>query len=1107
MHVIMKFANSEKILSQSKGAVTDPNTVDLKTFEPIPNGLHCQKIFGPIDDFSCACPPPEGLHDKRHRDKVCEKCGVKIDKSEMRRHRWGHFEMPFPVVNPLAISILADVLKVSYTAMPDLLGAKLFFGWEKKSRGTHFVHLPEGLCRASLTVDTQRNPTGNVRYRAPRSLYNAVMAIDVEQTIAKSSSKRVQEILIHLKRYGTELDHLFISVLPIIPAGLRPIRNVKGKKSQGIANDPRNAYYSRIVWKCLRWERIRKFLDVQLILEREEGLIQEAVNDLFFGGKELRGKVLDGLVKYISGKTGILRKNLLGKRVDFSGRSIITPNPHLSLDEVGLPYKMAYSLFTPFILQALMEEGLTYRRAARWYEEKHSRCWQILEKIAPGERLILNRQPTLHRIGMMSFKIRLHPGKSIQLSPMVCTPFNADFDGDQMAVHLPLYDNTREEVAELMSPEKNLLGPLNSELAMSPSHEMIIGAFFMTFIRESNKVQRFRSKELAMVLFEQGVITISEKIFVNGLETCIGRLLFEDIFKLPVTEAFNKKNLRQYLGEAYNFLPLEKFVAALKTFQRLAFEYATKAGFSLGMEDFVQPSTKTQAYIKANQFERTQNEKAKEGLITEDERYKSIVQCWKNTFDGQDALWQKESDPDNPVAIMYRTGSRVSLSQISQLVVAKGLQADASGFIYETPVQPCLRGGLDTFSFFRSCTGARKAMYDKKNATPRSGYLARRLVTVARDFYIAEEDCGYSGQGVLIPRNQAHGRTLLSGELITEKIDDPTFVSIRSPVFCQTSRGLCSKCYGLDPVTRETVKVGAAVGVIAAQSLTEPTTQMTMRTFHTSGAVELGKSSLAVLSATAGQIRLEEGKNLTEIWVDDKKYLVKNDLCTLLVNDGDQVGYKTPLAVYTNTDLRNQDISGALEVIERYYEMTDPPTTQAIIALRSGVVRLQVTQDGDIAILVNGEQQGVSTSTPIFVYDGEVVSKGQFLTSGEINPRKIDSDDLSLKATVFINRLLQVYKQEGVSSWSIHLEVIFRALSEFIETDEGYGLYRYGAKGERLVKGANDVGKEYPSWLKILCFGYTKLTLTRTALSPRWTYDLPSERLLIGQMPLFDRPK
>ena len=852
---------------------------------------------------------------------------------------------------------------------------------------------------------------------------------------------------------------------------------------------------------------------------------------------------------------------------------------------------------------------------------------------------------------------------------------------------------------------------------------------------------------------------------------------------------------------------------------------------------------------------------------------------------------------------MYKTGSRVSLSQISQLVTAKGLQADASGYINENPVQACLRNGLDTHSFFRSCTGARKAMYDKKNVTPRSGFLARRLVTAARDFYIAEDDCGNYSEGVLIPANQAYGRTLLTGEYVSEKLEDSTMVTVRSPVFCTTQRGLCATCYGIDPSTRKKVKIGTAVGVIAAQSLTEPTTQLTMRctggatvfvkfsgqiysrtmedlfimlpgsvieengietkkllehkiqvwdkgqwtdasylqrhkpivpmrflktrfgdsilvqedhpifeysfpscacgragdlireesqefivfgckcrrirkilrkdlqqkislvselekdksflwitrdtpkakekplfinpyvigfylaegnnyhnvllcqkegkirehvknildtshieysenkkglrikcksiyphwialfcpgkqlykrmnfdfmylpdhqswdllsglldgngciiqsykntkqlsyssssyaliqqismlcsklgieyntivqkrsakykhscninssnyvlilrltraqgemlsssykvqsiinniperliytmpiknapcrlkensivnfpddwtydirtksesftagfvqnhnTFHSSGAVELGKSSLAIRSAKAGQIRLEQGENITEIWVDDIKYLVKNEFCSILVKEGEQVSQGTSLAVYTNTDLRNEDISGALTVLEWYYEMTDAPSTPAVVARCSGVARLQVTQDGEIAILIDEEQQGTVVDTPVFVYDGERVYKGQFLTSGEVNPRKLDSDDLSLKATIFVNRLLQIYKQEGVSPWSIHLEIIFRSLSELVETGCGYGLYRYGTTGERLIKGANDIGRYYPSWLKILCFGYTRTTLTNAVISPSWTADLPSERLLIGQMPLFDSQK
>ena len=627
MRIKIQFASPEQILALSCGEITEQKTVHHKTLEPYAGGLHCQKIFGPVEDNSCACAPPNGLHERRHRGKTCETCGVKIEPAEIRRHRWGHIVLPSPVVHPLAVSVLADVLGINPVILTEILEAKLFFGWVPKKKGTHVVYLNgfDEPFRASFKFETHRE--GGIVDRCSGALYRAVMAINITQTLCEGSNDKVKETLLNLSHHKTELRNLFIVNLPVIPAGFRPVMDVIGKNAKkSMISDPRNAHYVKILWKCRRFTRLKDFLGIKLILEREEGLLQKAVDELYFGGVKLRNKELEGLIHYISGKTGILRKNLLGKRVDFSGRSVITPNPSLALDEVGLPYKMAYELFSPFIMRVLYNQGLGYERADRWHRNNHPRCWRILEQVAPGERLMLNRQPTLHRLGLMSFKVKLHRGKTIQLSPMVCTPFNADFDGDQMAVHLPLYDNTKEEVAELMSPEKNLLSPLNSSLSMAPSHEMIIGSFFMTNLKETEKVHRFRSFEQAMILFEHDSMKVSDKIIVDKQETCIGRLLFESIFKIPVTEAFNKKNLRTYMEEAYELLSITEYVNGLKEFQQLTFKYATQVGFSLSINDFTVASTKEEAYAEASQFTEQQNAQAKEGLITEDERYKSTVQ-------------------------------------------------------------------------------------------------------------------------------------------------------------------------------------------------------------------------------------------------------------------------------------------------------------------------------------------------------------------------------------------------------------------------------------------------------------------------------------------------
>lgn len=1098
---MIRFASPQDVLKISQGEITDKNTINMRTMQPIQGGLHCQKIFGPIKDYSCACSPPEGLHGRTHKGSICGKCGVLIEKSEIRRYRFGHITLPVPVVNPLSFTIIADILHVNVAIIQEILKAKLFFGWKPDKNGTHFVSFEEiGFpVRAKFFTSEEKNHI--TCFRSCKSLHDAVMAIDIMRTLEKSSSSKVQKTLQHLGRYGIDLQDLFIVHLPVLPAGYRMLFKTKDGKT---IDDPRNFHYQRIIVKSYRYMRLKNFLNVQIILEEEEALIQKAINELFFGVKDKKSvqNKFEGLIDYVSGKTGILRQNLLGKRVDFSGRSVISPDPSLSIDEVSLPIEIAYELFAPFIIQEIYLQHQDYKYAKSLHRKKHPWCYRILEKFV-GRRILLNRQPTLHRLGFMSFKIKLHQGKTIKLPPLVCTPFNSDFDGDQMAVHLPISQNAEKEAQDLMSPEKNMLSPLNSQLSMVPSHEMIIGAFYMTNLKENKKTQKFRTKENALRFYECGAFTINEIIFVDGQETCAGRILIENIFGISIGEPFSKKNLRKYLSEAFTRLDEQTYARSIKDLQDLTFHYATKSGFSLGMDDFLHPSTRKEEFQKAKDFVSQQEQMVQEGSISKKEKYKNVVRHWKQVFDKQDKLWVEESSQINPLAIMLRTGSRVSLAQVSQLVMAKGLQARADGYIKEYPVLSSLREGLNTFDYFRSCTGARKSMYDKKNVTPISGYLARRLVTASRDFYISMHDCQYSSEGVFLPFEQTKGRFIITPYSL-EDIKPSDRVLVRSPVFCKAREGICAVCYGFDLTTGKQVKIGTPVGVIAAQSLTEPATQLSMRVFHTAGAVELGKSPFTVFSERSGKVTIVEKEKVINIFVGDAEYFVHREYATLLVKDKEKVTSGTPLALYTNTDLKNEDISGALESIIRYYEMSSHPGSEAVVAKKGGKVSIHPSNEG-IELKIEGEVQGISINNPILVYNGQTVYKGQFLTKGEINLRKMKENDFMLISSVFVNRLLQIYNQEGIYPSPIHLEVIFRSLSEFVKMENGcIGLLRYGEKGERLLNGAKRVGRYYPSWLKALCFGFVKSSLIRTAFSPRWTYDLPSERLLIGES-LFER--
>jgi len=589
------------------------------------------------------------------------------------------------------------------------------------------------------------------------------------------------------------------------------------------------------------------------------------------------------------------------------------------------------------------------------------------------------------------------------------------------------------------------------------------------------------------------------------VETCAGRLILENVFEVPITEVLTKKSLRTLISAAHDVLGHQKLMKALDQLKSITFAEVTKLGFSLGMNDFVLPSTRSDRIQEAERFAETLLTKCRAKQITEEERVERKVRRWMETIEGLQRDFIQEAGDENPLVIMLQTGARVSMTQVSQLVVAKGIQAQAGGRIIENPVQNCLMTGLGTFDFFMSCYGARKSMADKKMATPISGYLARRLVNAARDLYISMTDCGYTAEGLWLRRCDAEGRTTLSGERV-EASRSSEFVVVRSPIFCRATRGICAVCYGYDFSRRAPVRVGTAVGVIAAQSLTEPCTQLTMRSFHTSGAAELKDSPLVIRSAVPGEILVHNvSDGVTRILVGNSSYYVHTHLSSLLVRDGDHVDVGTPLAIYTTKELNNEDIGGKLVTLESYYEAKRGRTHTALVAKLSGKVQI-VGYDDVIALRVEtGDFQEVK-DVPVFVHDNEEVRKGQFLTYGEIGLREYE-DDLELAALIFVHRMLQLYGEEGIHPAPSHLEMIFRAMTELVEVEDRpgkFGLLHFGDPGKRRILGVTDVGILYPSWLKNIGFGYTKEGLTRAAMNFSVSRDLPSERIITGEYPLFE---
>ena len=1110
MKAKIKFLNPSKVLHLSSGEITEPSTISYSSRMPKPGGLLCPKIFGPLKDYTCNCIPPT-LKGVRHTGTTCEHCGVTILPAKVRRERIGHIVLPSPCVHPLAYNLLSDLLDITLHQFEEVLKGHIWIGWVKDKNGTIF--LKDGSL-VSATLKDQRDLEATKR--SSMAIYHMMQLVDLERTaqLYANSGSAKANFLVKTVEEEESLNNLFLTVIPVMPVAYRPYLDQGDHK--GIITNAKNDLYARVFWKKNRFIRLRDlyplFGNLDIILQQETILLQKALNDLLIDGcEDVRGGHLKSVLQDIKGKYGLVRNKLLGKRADFSGRSVISPGPWLSMDEMGLPKKMGVELFKPWIQWWLKENyGLKTRQSEALYKKgkkRDPRLYEALEEVVKGKRLIMNRAPTLHRIGMLSFKIVLHDGHSCLLHPMVCAPYNADFDGDQMAVHIPLSKVAEEEVENYMKPKDNFLSPLDSSPVIGPSHEMIIGTYYMTRIDE-DPTRHYDNPLRVIQDHERGMFDVNTPVYLYEYSdeapriTCAGRLMFERLFKVEINEPLTKRALKRLISSSYDTISTDALALALDKLKILAYDYVTRKGFSIGMTDFLIPSTRDHEMEQAQAYVDTLKEECELGFITEEERVERKIRRWMKAITKLQDDFIKEAGQDNSLVVMLETGARVSMTQVSQLVVAKGMQAKAGGSIIEDPVKNCLMTGVNTFEYFTTSYGARKSMADKKMATPTSGYLARRLVNVTRDFYISVRDCGNTREGLPLKRCQSVGRTTLDGELIT-KNKSQEIVKVRSPIFCTAERGICTVCYGDDQTTRSRIEIGEPVGIIAAQSLTEPCTQMTMKTFHTSGAAELKDSTLVVRAKRSGIVTVKKGEEHTIINVNFDKYMVHTELCKILVPPGERVNEGDPLAVYTSKNLVNEDIGGKLNVLTQYFEMARCRGQEAIVSQRNGEVQLVIDESG-ICILVDGEYQGQTDETPVFVYEGEYVKKGQFLSYGEVNVKNVE--DLETAAIAFVHRMLELYAEEGVNSAPVHLEMIFRGLSEIVEDEETgeLGLFRYGDPGIRRVYGAIDLGKDYPSWLKAIGFGYSKSALTKAATSYAVTYDLPTERIMMGQYPLFD---
>ncbi|TVQ91470.1 MAG: DNA-directed RNA polymerase subunit beta' [Chromatiaceae bacterium] len=1039
-------ASPEMIRSWSYGEVKKPETINYRTFKPERDGLFCAKIFGPVSDYECLCGKYKRL---KHRGVVCEKCGVEVTLAKVRRERMGHIDLASPVAHIWFLK-----------SLPSRIGLLLDMTLRDIERVLYFEsfvvidpNMIEDLERGQLLTDDQylealeaHGDEFDARMGA-EAVYELLKTIDLDaetrkmreeieatnsETKLKKLTKRLK-LMESLQASGNRPEWMIMTVLPVLPPELRPLVPLDGGR---FATSDLNDLYRRVINRNNRLKRLLDLVAPDIIVRNEKRMLQEAVDALLDNGR--RGRAITGtnkrplksLADMIKGKQGRFRQNLLGKRVDYSGRSVIVVGPTLKLHQCGLPKRMALELFKPFIFSKLQLRGqaATIKAAKKMVERGTAEVWDILEEVIREHPVMLNRAPTLHRLGIQAFEPVLIEGKAIQLHPLVCTAFNADFDGDQMAVHVPLSLEAQLEARALMMSSNNILSPANGEPIIVPSQDVVLGLYYMTRARINARGEGLvlGGIDEARRAYETGHAELHARVKVRireviraedgssseehtGIrETTIGRAMVWEIVPegLPfalVDQPLGKRQISRLINTCYRVLGLKDTVVFADQIMFLGFRMATRAGVSIGLEDMEVPDQKATILAHAEEEVREIEDQYTQGLVTNGERYNKVVDIWSRTNDqvaksmmaklGKDTVVDREGNPVqqdsfNSIYMMADSGARGSAAQIRQLAGMRGLMAKPDGSIIETPITANFREGLNVIQYFISTHGARKGLADTALKTANSGYLTRRLVDVAQDMVVLEEDCGtekgllmtpiIEGGDVVEPlRERILGRvaaapiyhpgtddvlceagTLLDevwvGRLEVAGIDQ---VMVRSPITCESRLGVCAQCYGRDLARGHRVNMGEAVGVIAAQSIGEPGTQLTMRTFHIGGAASRAAAVSNVQIKARGTARLHNIKTVRhhsgnlvavsrsgELTVADEKGLEKERYkipygATLLVSDGDSVeGGQIAATWDPHTHPVVTEVAGTL----RFDDFIDGVTVQTKTDEGTGLASLEV---------------------------------------------------------------------------------------------------------------------------------------------------------------------
>ncbi len=1038
-------ASPQKIRSWSFGEVKKPETINYRTFKPERDGLFCAKIFGPVKDYECLCGKYKRL---KHRGVICEKCGIEVTLAKVRRERMGHIELASPVAHIWFLK-----------SLPSRMGLLLDMTLRDIERILYFeafVVVDPGMTeleRGQLLTDEQYLETieeygdeFDARMGA-EAIYELLRTTDLKaeaaqlrediagtksETKLKKFGKRLKLIEAFLDS-GNNPEWMVMTVLPVLPPELRPLVPLEGGR---FATSDLNDLYRRVINRNNRLKRLLDLNAPDIIVRNEKRMLQEAVDALLDNGR--RGRAITGsnkrplksLADMIKGKQGRFRQNLLGKRVDYSGRSVIVVGPTLKLHQCGLPKKMALELFKPFIFSKLERRGLatTIKAAKKMVEREGPEVWDILEEVIREHPVMLNRAPTLHRLGIQAFEPVLIEGKAIQLHPLVCTAFNADFDGDQMAVHVPLSLEAQLEARALMMSTNNILSPANGEPIIVPSQDVVLGLYWMTRERVNAKGEGMVFADIAEVhrAYANGIVSLQARVKVrigevnidadgnkstvfSVKDTTVGRAMLYEIAPdgMPFSlfdQDMNKKSISRLINACYRNLGLKDTVIFADQLMYTGFRYSTKAGVSFGLEDMVIPEAKTDILTKAEEEVKEIVDQYTSGLVTNNERYNKVVDIWSHTNDqvakammeklGTDDVVDKDGNtvkqPSfNSVFMMADSGARGSAAQIRQLAGMRGLMAKPDGSIIEQPITANFREGLSVLQYFISTHGARKGLADTALKTANSGYLTRRLVDVSQDLVVTEPDCGTTG-GVMMTSlieggdvveplservlgrvvaedvTSAEGKVLLErgtylDEAWVSRLEDlgVDHIKVRSPITCLTRHGVCSECYGRDLARGHKVNSGEAVGVIAAQSIGEPGTQLTMRTFHIGGAASRSAAVNNIQVKSKGTVRLHNMKSVQHASGNNVAVSRSGEITVLDDHMRERERYKVPYGA--SISVNDGDVVEAGQVIANWDPHTHPVITEV-----AGQIKFVDIADG---VTVSSEVDEVTGLSSLVVMD------------------------------------------------------------------------------------------------------------------------------------------